>query len=118
MLLFAALRPEPLAAIPSRSPEDAIVRLVERARAGDTDARQTLYVQHVDRVFRTVRGILRSDADAEDATQDGMLKVLTSLQKYTPRADEHAFRGLGDDDRHQHGTPAVSPAASRADGHR
>jgi len=86
VLLFAALGrnlggdAEPLA-------EDAIVRLVEQARAGDTGARQTLYVQHVDRVFRTVRGILRSDADAEDATQDAMLKVLTSLHTYTPRAD-------------------------------
>lgn len=84
--LFAALSAgfggdaEPLA-------EDAIARLVEQARAGDAGARHTLYVQHVDRVFRTVRGILRSDADAEDATQDAMLKVLTSLDKYKPRPD-------------------------------
>jgi RNA polymerase sigma-70 factor, ECF subfamily len=67
--------------------EVAIARLVEQARAGDTRARHTLYVQHVDRVFRTVRGMLRSDADAEDVTQDAMLTVLTSLNKYTPRAD-------------------------------
>ena len=67
--------------------EDAIARLVEQARAGDTGARQTLYLQHVDRVFRTVRGMLSSDADAEDVTQDAMLTVLTSLHKYTPRAD-------------------------------
>jgi len=67
--------------------EEAIARLVEQARAGDTNARQTLYVQHVDRVFRTVRGMLRSDADAEDVTQDAMLTVLTSLHKYRPRAD-------------------------------
>jgi len=66
--------------------EEAIARLVEQARAGDTGARHTLYVQHVDRVFRTVRGMLRSDADAEDVTQDAMLTVLTSLHKYTPRA--------------------------------
>ncbi len=84
--LFAALSPrlggdaEPLA-------EDAISRLVEQARAGDTGARETLYVQHVDRVFRAVRGMLRSHADAEDVTQDAMLTVLTSLNKYTPRAD-------------------------------
>ena len=57
--LFAALSrdpggdAEPLA-------EEAIARLVEQARAGDTGARQALYVQHVDRVFRTVRGMLRS----------------------------------------------------------
>ena len=66
--------------------EDAIARLVEQAREGDTGARHTLYVQHVDRVFRTVRGMLQSDADAEDVTQDAMLTVLTSLHKYTPRA--------------------------------
>ena len=60
---------------------------MEQARAGDTGARQTLYVQHVDRVFRAVRGMLRSDADAEDVTQDAMLTVLTSLHKYTPRAE-------------------------------
>ena len=66
--------------------EEAIARVVERARAGDAGARQTLYLQHVDRVFRTVRGMLRSDADAEDVTQDAMLAVLTSLHGYRPRA--------------------------------
>jgi len=67
--------------------EAAIVRLVERARAGDRDARHALYVQFVDRVFRTVRGMLPSDADAEDVTQDAMLTMLTSLGTYRPRAD-------------------------------
>ena len=67
--------------------EDSIARLIERARGGDTGARHALYVQYVDRVFRTVRGMLRSDADAEDVTQDAMLTVLTSLHKYRPRAD-------------------------------
>jgi RNA polymerase sigma-70 factor (ECF subfamily) len=82
--LFAALSAggdaEPL-------PEDAILRLVELARAGDNGARHRLYVLHVDRVFRAVRGMVRSDADAEDVTQDAMLTVLTSLHKYRPRAD-------------------------------
>ena len=67
--------------------EDAILRLVEQARAGDAGARRALYTQHVDRVFRTVRGMLRSDADAEDVTQDALLTVLTSLHKFTPRPD-------------------------------
>jgi RNA polymerase sigma-70 factor (ECF subfamily) len=67
--------------------EDAIARLVEQARAGDAGARRTLYTQYVDRVFRTVRGMLRSDADAEDVTQDALLTVLASLHRYTPRAD-------------------------------
>ena len=82
--LFAALSSrlggdaEPLA-------EQAIARLVEQARAGDADARRQLYTQHVDRVFCTVRGMLRSDADAEDVTQDALLTVLTSLKSYAPR---------------------------------
>jgi RNA polymerase sigma-70 factor (ECF subfamily) len=82
--LFAAFTPglddpEPLA-------EEAIARLVEQARGGDTGARHTLYVQFVDRVFRTVRGLLPSHADAEDVTQDTMLAVLTSLHAYRPQA--------------------------------
>jgi RNA polymerase sigma-70 factor (ECF subfamily) len=84
--LFAALSAH-FGADDDPLPEDAIARLVERARAGDAGARHTLYVQHVDRVYRAVRGMLRSDADAEDVTQDAMLTVLTSLDKYTTRAD-------------------------------
>jgi RNA polymerase sigma-70 factor (ECF subfamily) len=67
--------------------DDAIAELVVRARAGDMGARRQLYTQHVDRVYRTVRGMLRSDADAEDVTQDALLTVLTSLHTYRPRAD-------------------------------
>jgi RNA polymerase sigma-70 factor, ECF subfamily len=66
--------------------EDAVLRLVEQARAGDRAARQRLYRQHVQRVFRTVRGMLRSDAEAEDVTQDAMLTALTSLDRYSPRS--------------------------------
>lgn len=66
--------------------EPAMLRLVEQARAGDRAARQRLYRQHVNRVFRTVRGLLKSDAEAEDVTQDAMLTALTSLQRYSPRS--------------------------------
>ena len=66
--------------------EDAMLQLVRDARAGDRAARQRLYLQHVDRVFRTVRGILRSDVDAEEVTQDAMLTILTSLDRYAPRS--------------------------------
>lgn len=65
--------------------EDAIAKLVDRARAGDPGARRTLYTQYVDGVFRTVRGMVRSDADAEDVTQDALLTVLTSLDRYASR---------------------------------
>jgi RNA polymerase sigma-70 factor (ECF subfamily) len=67
--------------------EDAVLELVERARAGDRMAGERLYRQLVDRVFRTVRGMLHTDADAEDVTQDALLTMLTSLDRYSPRAD-------------------------------
>lgn len=70
-----------------RLDDDAIAALVEQARAGDAGARHRLYTQHVDIVFRTVRGMLSSDADAEDVTQDALFTVLTSLGAYTPRPD-------------------------------
>jgi RNA polymerase sigma-70 factor, ECF subfamily len=66
--------------------EEAILRLVDAARSGDRAAGQRLYRQHVDHVFRTVRAILRSDTDAEEVTQDAMLTVLTSLDRYSPRS--------------------------------
>jgi RNA polymerase sigma-70 factor (ECF subfamily) len=66
--------------------EDAVLKLVDQARAGDRAARQRLYRQHVGRVYRTVRGALRSDAEAEDVTQDAMLTALTSLHRYSPRS--------------------------------
>jgi len=75
-----------LGADPEPLDEDAVLRLVELARGGDRVARQRLYRQHVARVFRTVRGTLRSDAEAEDVTQDAMLIALTSLHRYSPRS--------------------------------
>ena len=66
--------------------EEAVLELVGQARAGDRVARQRLYRQYVARVFRTVRGTLRSDAEAEDVTQDAMLTALTSLDRYSPRS--------------------------------
>ena len=84
--LFAALSSR-LGGAADPLPDEAIASLVAQARAGNTGARQALYEQFVGRVFRTVRGLLRSDADAEDVTQDAMLTVLTSLHTYRPRPE-------------------------------
>lgn len=51
-------------------PDEAIARIVEQARAGDTGARLHLYEQFVNRVFRAVRGILRSDVTATGEMPD------------------------------------------------
>lgn len=65
--------------------EDEVQRLVNLARTGDRIAGQRLYRKHADLVYRTVRGMLHSESDAEDVTQDTMLTVLTSLDSYKPR---------------------------------
>jgi len=68
-------------------PEDELQRLVGLAREGDSTAKQRLYEQLVHRVFRTVRSMFASEAEAEDVTQDALLKVLTSLDRYRPRPE-------------------------------
>jgi hypothetical protein len=74
-----------LSALPGTEPEAldeaSLQRFIDQARAGDRNALQRLYRQNVDRVYRTMRGMLRSEADAEDVTQDTMLTVLTSLDR-------------------------------------
>ena len=70
--------PEPL-------PEEELLRVVALARDGDRAAGQRLYQQLVHKAYRTVRPLFAHAADAEDATQDAMLAVLTSLDRYRPR---------------------------------
>ena len=85
-VFFAALSSR-LGGDAERLADDEIAVLIDQARAGDPGARRKLYTQHVDQVYRTVRGMLHSDADAEDVTQDTLLTALTSLGKYARRPD-------------------------------
>jgi len=68
-------------------PEDKLQRLIALAREGDQVALQRIYEQFVNRVFRVVRPMFVSEAEAEDVTQDSLLKVLTSLESYRPRPE-------------------------------
>lgn len=68
-----------------RLDEDALRALVAQARGGDPGAQRRLYEQLVDRVFRAVRPMFQDEAEAEDVTQDAMIKVLSSLDRYQPR---------------------------------
>lgn len=70
---------------PNSLPEDETLRVVAAARDGDRNAAQRLYQQFVHRAYRTLRPMFTYAADAEDATQDAMLAVLTSLDRYRPR---------------------------------
>ncbi len=67
--------------------EAALRALVVQARDGDSGAQRRLYEQLVDRVFRAVRPMFQDESEAEDVTQDAMIKVLTSLDRYRPRPE-------------------------------
>jgi RNA polymerase sigma factor (sigma-70 family) len=55
---------------------------IERARQGDTDAYTKVVRLHEQVAFRTAYVILRSAADAEEATQDAFLKAYRALGRF------------------------------------
>jgi RNA polymerase sigma factor (sigma-70 family) len=55
--------------------------LVTRARTGDAAAFGELHRRHAPRARALVRGVLRSDADVEDVTQDALLAAFVDLDR-------------------------------------
>jgi RNA polymerase sigma-70 factor (ECF subfamily) len=53
--------------------------LIRRARAREEDAIRAIIQRHNRRLYRIARGILRDDAEAEDALQDAYLKAFSHL---------------------------------------
>jgi RNA polymerase sigma-70 factor, ECF subfamily len=58
---------------------------VARAKEGDRDALQFLYVRYSNNIYGYVRSIVRDDHEAEDVTQHVFAKLLTTLHKYDDR---------------------------------
>lgn len=58
---------------------------VARAKEGDRDALQFLYVRYSNNIYGFVRSILRDDHEAEDVTQHVFAKLMTTLVKYDDR---------------------------------
>jgi RNA polymerase sigma-70 factor (ECF subfamily) len=58
---------------------------VARAREGDRDALQFLYMRYSGNIYGYVRSILRDDHEAEDVTQHVFAKLITALHKYDDR---------------------------------
>jgi len=73
------LRAQPLAAAEPLSDEE----VVERVRAGDTALFEVLMRRHNQGLFRTVRAILRNEAEAEDAMQQTYVAAFTHLGQFT-----------------------------------
>lgn len=58
--------------------------LVAMARDGDTHALESIMRRHNRMLFRTVRGILRTDSDVEDVLQESYLKAFRNLHQFGP----------------------------------
>ena len=65
---------------------EELFALVEKATAGDREALETLIAGVQDLVFNLSLRMLGTFADAEDATQDILLKVITHLSSFKRKA--------------------------------
>ncbi|MBL8939431.1 MAG: sigma-70 family RNA polymerase sigma factor [Archangium sp.] len=65
--------------------EAEVVSLLDAARVGNPRAARRLYALHVTKLYRALRPLCRSDADAEDAVQAAFVDALSHLSRYAPR---------------------------------
>jgi RNA polymerase sigma-70 factor (ECF subfamily) len=75
--------------VEGRPLDEEETQLVERARGGDVRAYESLVRRYQDIAYRTACLITGSAADAEDATQEGLVKAWYALDRF--RSDA-AFR--------------------------
>jgi RNA polymerase sigma factor (sigma-70 family) len=68
--------------VEGRPLDEVEAELVERARGGDVRAYESLVRRHQDLAFRTACLITGSTADAEDATQEGLVKAWHALDRF------------------------------------
>src|SRR5581483_6483833 len=73
-------RPVVTASLPDPGERD----LVRRARAGDAAAREALVQQHRRAAYLLALQLLGNREDALDATQDALLRFLTTLDRFQP----------------------------------
>ncbi len=81
-VLFATMYAGPAA---GPADEADVQQWIRAARVGNARAARQLYAVHVARVFRAVRPLCSSEADAEDITQDAFIDALSNLNRYAPR---------------------------------
>jgi RNA polymerase sigma-70 factor, ECF subfamily len=60
--------------------------VIARAKQGDSDAIQWLYVQYGDNVYGYARSILRDEHEAEDIRQQVFTRLITSIGSYQERS--------------------------------
>ena len=65
--------------------EEAEASLVQRAAAGEAAAVRLIIKAHNQRLYRLVRAVLRSNADAEDVLQEAYLKAFALVDVADPQ---------------------------------
>jgi RNA polymerase sigma-70 factor (ECF subfamily) len=76
-----ALNPQPLSPRPTGAAETD-VQLALSAAAGNAMAFETIVRRHNRQLFRTARGVVTDDAEAQDVVQETYLRAFTNLQAY------------------------------------
>lgn len=67
--------------------EAADAQLARFARDGSADAFRAIMQRHNQRLFRTVRSVLKDEAEAEDALQEAYLQAFANLAAYRGEAE-------------------------------
>ena len=62
--------------------------LIERWRAGDQRAAETIYNQHRDRTFRLAYALLGNAEDSEEAAQDALTYALLNIRQFDERRSQ------------------------------
>lgn len=108
-------------AIP-HSPAAQEAGLIRRAVAGEVEAVREIIKSHNQRLYRLVRAVVRSNADAEDVLQDAYLRAFGSLDSFHGEASlstwlsrialNAALMHLRAQKRRKRAVTAVGPAAA------
>src|SRR6266545_697498 len=84
------------AARPVRDSTDQDRRLVERARQGDREALEELYLIHFDRIYSYLHMSVGNRHDAEDLTTQTFLKMLESIKSFRWQSEEEVPEPTGE----------------------
>ena len=81
-----------------------LLDLIRRSRQGDPEAQEALILAAQNKIYYHCKKILKHEEDAQDATQDVLIVMITSLDKLkepaAPKAKEKAG-GRGKENRHR-----------------
>lgn len=72
----------PVLAMPASTLAEDETSLVRRAAAGEAEAVRQIIKAHNQRLYRLVRAVIRSNADAEDVLQEAYLRAFVSIGSF------------------------------------